>query len=126
MFIDGTVRTQIAQAWNKLSHIANDTDDILEAGEFRLDLRARTVSVRGRELQLSPVEFQVLVFLVSHKKQFVSSRTSLSTKTGDGQISHSEFLPALFSLRKKLQQEVPDGQYLRTETWVLYDFHPAS
>lgn len=125
MVIDGRIQNQIARVWNGLSELANGDEGIIEAGEFRVDLQERTASVRGHELHLTPAEFQVLVFLTTHKKQLVSSRTNLSTRTLDGHITQSEFLPALLSLRKKLEQEVPNGHYLRTETWVLYDFQPG-
>ncbi|HUO61384.1 MAG TPA: hypothetical protein VMU24_12000 [Candidatus Acidoferrales bacterium] len=124
MLIQATVQTCISQIWSKLRDNGKDSERIIQVGEFRLNLDSRTAEVRGHELHLSAAEYEVLVFLVSHKKHFVTKRTTLATKGLDGRVTQSEFLPALLSLQKKLQQEVPGVQFVRTEAWILYDFHP--
>jgi len=125
MLIQRKVQKCLSQAWSKLSEAAQMSERVIEAGEFRINLNSRTAEVRGRELRLSAAEFEVLVFLISHKKHFVTKRTTLATKSLDGRVTQSEFLPALVSLRKKLQEEVPGAQYVRTEAWILYDFQPG-
>jgi DNA-binding response OmpR family regulator len=104
-----------------------DSTEVISAGDFRVNIDSRSASVRGRDLHLSRAEFDVLVFLISHKRRLVTSSTLLSTKVEEeSRISRTEFLRALLSLRKKLQEEVPDAQYIQTETWILYDFHAAT
>src|SRR5437899_1679266 len=46
-----------------------DTDSnarVLEAGEFRIDLDAHTATAAGKELRLTPKEFELLVHLMRH------------------------------------------------------------
>ncbi len=56
---------------------------VIETGDFRIDLAARTVIVRGRELRLSSEEFNLLLFLTSHPKKMATPATVLSP-TGRG------------------------------------------
>ncbi len=50
----------------------SDSADIIHAGDFRIDIAARSVTVRGHELRLNGVEFDVLVYLASHQKRVVA------------------------------------------------------
>jgi len=46
----------------------------LKPGDFPIDLSRRAVKVRGNELQLASAEFEILVFLTSHRKSVVPVR----------------------------------------------------
>ena len=97
----------------------------IRVGEFCIDVDTRTATIRGRELGLTPAEFDVLVFLTSHRRRLITAQTRLATRNDD-RVRQAEFLPALLSLRKKLQQEVPGVPYINIETWVLFDFRPET
>jgi DNA-binding response OmpR family regulator len=100
--------------------------DVIEAGDFRMNIDARTATARGRELDLSGAEFDVLVYLVSNRKRIVTARTTLASKSDYGGMRETEFLRALMALRKKLQERVPGIPYIQTEGWILYEFHPGT
>lgn len=104
---------------------ASDSPDIVRAGDFCIDVAARSAKVRGQELRLSGTEFDVLVYLASHRKRVVTAHTRLATKPEECGVRQAQFLPALLSLRKKLEEAVPEVRYIQTEAWLLYDFHPA-
>jgi two-component system KDP operon response regulator KdpE len=100
--------------------------EIIEVGDFRLEVAERVVTVRGEELSLTAEEFDVLLYLIGHPQRCVTPRTVLATSwTRDG-LHQTEFLKALLSLRKKLDTVVAGNQYLRTEPWVIYRFDPRS
>jgi len=100
--------------------------EIIEVGDFRLEVAERVVTVRGEELSLAAEEFDVLLYLIGHPQRCVTPRTVLATSwTRDG-LHQTEFLKALLSLRKKLDTVVAGNQYLRTEPWVIYRFDPRS
>lgn len=103
----------------------NDTHR-LEVGDFQLDLDARSVRIRDRELRLSPEEFDLLVFLAEHPRRIITPHTMLSTRCGNGQVRQVEMLPTLLSLHKKLQTVADGSRYIRTEPWVCYRFEPES
>jgi len=101
-------------------------DDVIEVGDFRIDISGRTVTLRGRELQLNAAEFEVLVFLASHPKRLVTPRTMLATSWTRQKVQQTEFLRALVSLGKKLRAEEGSTQrYLKTEPWIFYSFNPG-
>ena len=100
--------------------------EIIEVGDFRLEVAERVVTVRGEELSLTAEEFDVLLYLIGHPQRCLTPRTVLATSwTRDG-LHQTEFLKALLSLRKKLETVFAGNQYLRTEPWVIYRFDPRS
>ena len=99
-------------------------DDVLEVGEFRINIRNRTVALCDHNVELTSEEFDVLVFLVSHRQRLVTPHTLLTTNWATHQRRQIEFLPALLSLRKKLDAASAGKPYLRTEPWVVYRFDP--
>jgi len=100
--------------------------DVVEAGDFRIDTIRRRATLRGRELDLTSAEFDVLVFLAGHPKSFVTPKTMLATNSAGG-VRQAEFLRALLSLIRKLDSEFGGAQpYIRTEPWVLYRFNPEA
>lgn len=105
---------------------AEDRESILEVGDFTIDLSERTVRVRGREISLSGAEFDLLVFLTTHRKKVVTPRTLLVTRWAQREARQEDFLPVLLSLRKKLDSEFPGQHYVRTEPWVLCRFEPST
>jgi DNA-binding response OmpR family regulator len=48
---------------------------IIVAGDFKIDLESRSATVRGHQVRLSTAEFNVLVYLTSHRKRVVTSQT---------------------------------------------------
>src|SRR5579864_934344 len=103
------------------------TTDVIEAGDFLIDVPARRATLRGRELDLTSAEFEVLVFLAGHPKSFVTPHTMLATNWTSGQVRQAEFLRALMSLTKKLDSAAGASQhYIRTEPWIFYRFDPSS
>lgn len=104
---------------------ASNSNNVIQAGDFRIDADSRSATVRGHELHLNGAEFDVLVFLTSHRKRIITSHTRLATKSDDRGVHQAEFLPALLSLRRKLHEEVPGVPYISTEAWILFEFQPG-
>ena len=101
-------------------------DDVIETGDFRIELGSRKVSVCNRELHLDTEEFDMLVFLTGHPRRIVTPRTLLSTRWGDHEVRQADFLRVLTNLRKKIEAAGVSEHYIRTEPWVFYRFDPAN
>jgi len=101
-------------------------NEIIETGDFRIDLGSRHATVCGQRLQLTPEEFDVLVFLAGHPRRIVTPRTSLSTRWGEHDVRQAEFLRVLTSLRQKIAAVNGCSSYIRTEPWVFYRFEPGA
>jgi len=78
--------------------------DVIDVGDFHIDLSARTATVRGRELRLSSEEFDLLMFLTSHPRKLVTASTLLSTNWKGQGVRRAGFVHVLLSLRRKLER----------------------
>ncbi len=114
-FLQGTNRTA-----------SEKEDEVIETGDFRIDLRTHEVMLRDQEVQLDSEEFDMLVFLTGHPRRVVTPRTLLSTRWGDHKVRQADFLRVLKSLRNKIEVAGGSAHYIRTEPWVFYRFDPAS
>ena len=111
----------------RLSHFGGkDRESIVEVGDFTIDLSQRTVMVQGRDISLNDAEFDLLVFLTTHRRKVVTPRTLLITRWTQREVRQEDFLPVLLSLRKKLDSELPGQHYVRIEPWVLCRFEPST
>ena len=99
----------------------------IEIGDFRVDLAAHKVAVCGREVNLTPKEFDLLAYLARYPGKVVTHRTLLSAIWGRGQsMEQVENLRVVVGqLRKKLEPETSSPRYIVTEPWVGYRFEPG-
>ena len=102
----------------------SDLPSVIEVGDFRIDLGAHKVRVRGREVHLTPKEFDLLVYLARHAGKVVTHRALLAAIWGGQSTEQVEYLRVFVGqLRKKLESET-GRQYIQTEPWVGYRFVP--
>jgi two-component system, OmpR family, KDP operon response regulator KdpE len=110
-----------------IAHADFSLKGTIEAGDFKIDLTRRSVTLSGRELKLTSEEFDVLVFLAGHRQRLITPRTLLATSWTEHRVRQTQFLRVLMSLRTKLESAAAPGKhYLRTEPWVVYRFDPTS
>lgn len=110
---------------------ASATPEVAETplvlGDFCLDLNARTITVRGTELHLTPKEFDLLAYLIQHAGKVLTHRTLLGAVWGGDYTEQTEYLRVFIGqLRKKIELDPAKPQYILTEPWVGYRFHPAA
>jgi two-component system, OmpR family, KDP operon response regulator KdpE len=97
-----------------------------ELGDFKIDLDARRVHVRGSEIRLTPKEFDLFVFMARHPSRVLTHRTLLEAVWGEGSQEQPEYLRVFMGqLRKKLEADPSNPRYLVTEPWIGYRFNPA-
>jgi two-component system, OmpR family, KDP operon response regulator KdpE len=99
----------------------------IEAGDFRADLNARTVTVGGRELHLTPKEYDLLVHLLGHPNKVLTHRALLAAVWGGEYTEQTEYLRVFVGqLRKKIEADPAKPRYILTEPWVGYRFNPGA
>jgi two-component system, OmpR family, KDP operon response regulator KdpE len=119
------IRAQLRRASTPATSEASPS--VLEVGDFRLDLEARHVFVRDREVHLTPKEYDLLVHLVRHAGKVLTHRTLLSNVWGGNYTEQSEYLRVFVGqLRKKVEPNPSTPKYILTEPWVGYRFNPDS
>jgi two-component system, OmpR family, KDP operon response regulator KdpE len=88
----------------------------IEIGELVVDLAARTVSVRGEEVHLTPIEFDLLRTLVRNRGRLLTHRTLLTTVWGPAYASDTATLRTHIA---NLRRKIGDG-HIRTDPGVGY------
>jgi two-component system, OmpR family, KDP operon response regulator KdpE len=99
---------------------------LIETGDFRIDQAGHKVSVRGREVHLTPKEFDLLVYLARNPGKVITHRMLLGAVWGGQSTEQVEYLRVFVGqLRKKLEPEASSPRYIVTEPWVGYRFEPG-
>jgi two-component system KDP operon response regulator KdpE len=99
---------------------------ILEAGDFRIDLDAHTASHTGKELRLTPKEFDLMVHLLRNAGKVLTHRTLLGAVWGGDYTGQTEYLRVFIGqLRKKIELDPSKPRYILTEPWIGYRFNPG-
>jgi two-component system KDP operon response regulator KdpE len=110
----------------RLSATGSDEPTVIEAGDFLIDQSAHKVTVRGREVHLTPKEFELLTYLARNANKVVTHRALLAAVWGGNATEQVEYLRVFVGqLRKKLESSSDAPRYILTEPWVGYRFEPG-
>lgn len=101
-----------------------ESSEPIQVGDFHIDLQTRVVSVAGKEVHLTPKEFDLLVYMARHPEKVLTHTALLKAVWGPQSIQQPEYLRVFINqLRKKIEpDETP--RYILTEPWVGYRFRP--
>jgi two-component system, OmpR family, KDP operon response regulator KdpE len=101
-----------------------ESSEPIHVGDFHIDLQTRVVSVAGKEVRLTPKEFDLLVYMARHPEKVLTHSVLLKAVWGPQSIQQPEYLRVFINqLRKKIEpEETP--HYILTEPWVGYRFRP--
>lgn len=98
----------------------------IKLGDFEIDVPARTVCVRGRDVRLTPKEFDLLTYLARNPNKVTTHRALLVAVWGANSTEQPEYLRVFINhLRKKLEPDDGSKKYIITEPWVGYRFEPG-
>ncbi len=115
------VRANLRRARTQESEVAP-----LEIGDFKIDPGARSVSVKGRAVHLTPKEFDLLFYLGRRAGKVVTHRALLSAVWGGENTEQVEYLRVFVAqLRKKIEPSPNSPRYILTDPWVGYRFEPG-
>jgi len=96
-------------------------------GDFRVDTLTREVRVRGELVHLTPKEYDLLLYMLSHPDRVLTHRVLLTAVWGANSANQTEYLRVFVGqLRKKLEENPDTPQYIKTEPWIGYRFHTKS
>ncbi|HEY5947207.1 MAG TPA: response regulator [Kofleriaceae bacterium] len=117
----GELMARIRVALRKQLHGGAATPDVLEVGPIRIDQPRHEVSVEGKIVHLTPMEFKLLVELARHPGRVLTHRHLLREVWGPNAIDQSHNLRVhVASLRRKLERDPAQPQWLVTEAGVGY------
>jgi two-component system KDP operon response regulator KdpE len=83
------------------------------------------VVVAGREVKLTPKEFDVLTYLATNAGKVVTRRALLQAVWGSESTEQSNYLRVFINqLRNKIEADPQHPTHILTEPWVGYRFIP--
>ena len=92
---------------------------VFQVGELRVDLVRRIVSVGGKEVKLSPKEYDLLRLLVQHAGKVLTHRFLLQQLWGEP--ADTQYVRVYVrQLRRKIEADPERPAYLLTETGIGY------
>jgi len=114
----------VARVRAVLRRSTRDTSAVLTFGDFVMDVGARTLTVHGREVHLTPIEWELLRALASHPGRTLTHRHLFNTvwsprSEGDAQ----QYLRVhIANVRRKIEDDALAPRYIVTEPGVGYRF----
>jgi two-component system KDP operon response regulator KdpE len=93
------------------------------AADLEIDFDTRKVRANGKDVRLTPKEFETLRYLVAHTGRPVTHREILQAVWGPDYGDEPEYLRVFINqLRKKIEANPAKPKYILTEPWVGYRF----
>jgi two-component system KDP operon response regulator KdpE len=120
----GELNARIRAALRRASE--PETESVFRSGDLAVDLTRRVVSVEGREVLLTPTEYDILLALVRHAGKVLTHRQLLRQVWGDAYESETHILRVNVSnLRRKIERDPAKPQHVITEPGVGYRIRVA-
>jgi len=92
-------------------------------GDLTMDLEARRVLLAGKDLHLTPIEYNLLATLVRHAGKVLTHRFLLKEVWGPHRVDDVHYLRVFMAgLRRKIESDPSHPRYLLTEQGVGYRF----
>lgn len=96
-------------------------EPLFRSGALSVDLLRRVVSVEGREVKLTPKEYDLLRTLVTHAGKVVTHQYLLREVWGPGSLYETHYLRVYIGqLRQKIEPDPAQPRYILTEPGVGY------
>jgi len=116
------VRAQL----RRRSSASGNGSTVLEFGKMRVDLGKRLVERAGEHLHLTPIEYRLLAFLVTHPDSVLTHRQLLKAVWGPAHADDSHYVRVYMGLlRKKIEDDPAQPRHIITEAGVGYRFVAA-
>jgi two-component system KDP operon response regulator KdpE len=105
------------------SQAATSANSVHEFGKIRVDLGKRLVERAQAPLHLTPIEFRLLAYLITHRDSVLTHRQLLTSVWGPSHVEDSHYVRIYMgSLRKKIEDEPSQPKHIITEAGVGYRF----
>lgn len=94
---------------------------VIDVGELKIDLARRLVTMAGRAVPLTPIEYELLCLLARHQGKLLTHPTILREVWGPARTQESNYLHVHIShLRRKLEPDPVRPRYLLTQAGIGY------
>jgi two-component system KDP operon response regulator KdpE len=105
--------------------VPGEEEAVVETVDFRADLAAKRVERDGKEIRLTPTEWQIVEALVRHPGRLITQRQLLRSVWGPQYEQETNYLRVyLAQIRRKLEPDPAKPRYFVTEPGMGYRFEP--
>ncbi len=114
-------------ALRRLPQSFDSGPQVIVLEDLEINLLSRRVTLGRKELSLTPKEFDLLSYLVTHPNTPIPHMRLLQAVWGPDYGNEVEYLRVFVNrLRKKIEKDASNPKYLLTEPWVGYRFQSPS
>jgi two-component system KDP operon response regulator KdpE len=104
-----------------------DTPHVSGFGDLQINIPHRRVTVRGKEIRLTPKEFDLILYLTAHPHVPIPHAQLLEAVWGLEYREQVHYLRVFVNqLRKKIERDPSRPALLITEPWIGYRFTPQA
>jgi two-component system KDP operon response regulator KdpE len=97
------------------------TQPVVEVGDLRIDLERRQVTMDGEEIQLTPIEYDLLRLLAENEGKLMTHPTILREIWGPAYAEESNYLHVYVShVRRKIEPDPARPRYILNQPGVGY------
>lgn len=106
-----------------LRRAVQETEPVFRLGELEVDLARRKVTISGNDVALTPTEYELLRFLVTHAGKVITHNQILMQIWGVAYVDQPQVLRVNISnLRHKIEVDASQPRYILTEPGIGYRF----
>ena len=121
-----SIKELLARAAAFLRRAKKETQDVHEFGCYRLDLSARRLTRKGKEIELSPKEFDLLAFFITNQGRALTRDEILNAVWGyDCIVTPRSIDRFVTTLRDKIESDLSKPVFIHTIRQIGYRFEPA-
>ncbi len=122
-FGTGELSARVRAMLRRTSRTPESSVTVCRFDDVRVDLGLRTVARGGETLHLTPVEFRLLAYLITHAGKVLTHHQLLREVWGPAHAEDSHYLRVYMGrLRHKLERDPAQPRHLMTEAGVGYRF----
>jgi two-component system KDP operon response regulator KdpE len=115
----------LARIRANLRRPVSDATAAIEEGDFMIDVAARLVKVRGKEVHLTPKEFELLTHMARNPGKVLLHRELLAAVWGGDSVLQPEYLRVFINQLRKKVEPGQTPRYILTDPWIGYRFEPS-
>jgi two-component system KDP operon response regulator KdpE len=114
---------RIRAALRRLPTSAEASPETVRLKDIEINFPMRRVTAKGREIRLTPKEFDLLHYLIANPNVPIAHGKLLQAVWGPDYGNQVEYLRVFINrLRKKIEPDPSHPRYLLTEPWIGYRF----
>ncbi|GLV56173.1 DNA-binding response regulator [Dictyobacter sp. S3.2.2.5] len=118
------ILARVRVALRHTAQIQSGTEPIFTAGPLRVDFAQRGVQVNGKEVKLTPTEYDLLKALIKNRGKIMTRQMLLSQVWGTGYGTEAHYLHVYVGqLRRKIEPDSAHPRFILTVSGVGYRFN---